>query len=57
VLDFKTGSIGQSKEQVLEHYQDQMSDYRAAMAELTGLPQASIMVSLLMIDRGDVIAA
>ncbi len=57
VLDFKTGSVGQSRELVLEHYRDQMNDYRAAMAELTGLPPASIEVSLLMIDRGDVIAA
>jgi len=57
VIDFKTGSVGQSREAVLEHYRDQMSDYRAAMAELTALPPASIMVSLLMIDRGDVIAA
>ncbi len=57
VIDFKTGSVAQSREAVLEHYRDQMSDYRVAMAELTGLPPASIMVSLLMIDRGDVIAA
>ena len=57
VIDFKTGSVGQSREAVLEHYRDQMNDYRAAMADLTGLPPASIMVSLLMIDRGDVIAA
>ncbi len=57
VIDFKTGSVAQSREAVLEHYGDQMSDYRAAMAELTGLPPASIMVSLLMIDRGDVIPA
>jgi ATP-dependent exoDNAse (exonuclease V) beta subunit len=57
VIDFKTGSVVQSREAVLEHYRNQMGDYRAAMAELTGLPPASIMVSLLMIDRGDVIAA
>jgi ATP-dependent exoDNAse (exonuclease V) beta subunit len=57
VIDFKTGSVGQSRDEVLKHYQDQMSDYRAAMSEMTGLSPTSITVSLLMIDRGDVIAA
>jgi ATP-dependent exoDNAse (exonuclease V) beta subunit len=57
VIDFKTGSIGQSRDEVLEHYGEQMQDYRAAMAELTGLEPAAIQVSLLMVDRGDVIAA
>jgi hypothetical protein len=41
---------------VLEHYGEQMQDYRAAMAELTGLEPVAIQVSLLMVDRGDVIA-
>ncbi|MBM4111222.1 MAG: hypothetical protein FJ254_07710 [Phycisphaerae bacterium] len=57
VIDFKTGSMGQSQAEVLSHYQEQMNDYRAAMAELTGLAPSNIVVSLLMIDRGDVIAA
>jgi ATP-dependent exoDNAse (exonuclease V) beta subunit len=56
VIDFKTGSIGQSRDEVLEHYGEQMQDYRAAMAELTGLEPVAIQVSLLMVDRGDVIA-
>jgi hypothetical protein len=34
-----------------------MQDYREAMAELTGLEPSAVQVSLLMIDRGDVIAA
>jgi ATP-dependent exoDNAse (exonuclease V) beta subunit len=57
VIDFKTGSIGQSRDQVLEHYGEQMQDYREAMAELTGLEPSAVQVSLMMIDRGDVIAA
>ncbi|MBU6210124.1 MAG: UvrD-helicase domain-containing protein [Planctomycetes bacterium] len=57
VIDFKTGSVGMSEQQVLDHYRDQMNDYRVAAAELTGLAPATIAVSLLMIDRGDVIAA
>ncbi|MDA0803958.1 MAG: UvrD-helicase domain-containing protein [Planctomycetota bacterium] len=57
IIDFKTGSAGDSREEILEHYGTQMSDYRDAMCEMTGLVPTNVAVSLLMIDRGEVIDA
>ncbi len=57
VLDFKTGSAGDTPAQILEHYRAQMDDYREALCEMTGVAANDIAVSLLMVDRGEVIDA
>ncbi len=57
VVDFKTGSQGDSKDDVLRHYGEQMSDYRSAAAELAGVSEDRVRVTLAMVDRGDTIEA
>ena len=59
VLDWKTGAVGLAGDALQERiapYREQLQSYRAALCAIFGLPAEAVGATIVLVDRGEVVA-